>query len=342
MHTVNQVAGHPWGALVRTRELAREKAVVGWLRISCFLAILFHHTVLVPYEFLDGRMLVVWLDTLRDFGVVGFFLIAGASLKAKVLANPRTKVSSAVLLKVLLAALALGAFNMAWELARGNTVMPLHKAFYSNLYESNLWFLLAYAFAGPLLIALDARAALLTALCGLVLVMFPGFGYDVQSSPYILHSIALAYICMYVGFRSYGWQLRPGVAALIAAATFLGRVWLDDYGVPLYPPLDAALRLAYGLAAFHLLKSAADWVIPRFAAPRLANFLFVPYVIQYALVPVMTQVAKPLVTLSLHPPAVLVFGTFAEAFGHMFLVFVLTAVASFGIAAFMSRHDIRI
>lgn len=328
------------GTLLATRAHAREKAAFGWIRIACFLSILFHHTIEVPYEFLEGRGLVVLLDTLRDFGVVGFFLIAGASLRAKVLADPRMRFSASALAKVCLAALALTAFEFAWSALRGLDQRPLRTAFYALLYESNLWFLLAYAFAGPLLLALDARAALLTFACGLVLVVFPG--YTVQSSPYVLHSISLAFVCMYVGYRGFGWQLHPAAAAATALACLAARLWLDDVGMPAHPAADAMLRLVYGLAVFHLLKAVCDVLLARRRAPRLSNYLFVPYVVQYPQILLVGVALKNGLSLMLGTPGVLVFGDFGSAFGYMLLNFAVCAAVSFAIAALMRRHDVRL
>jgi hypothetical protein len=340
MHTHSPPFGLSSGWLVRPREIAREKAVAGWIRIACFLSILFHHTVLIPYEFVEGRALIAWLDVLRDFGVVGFFLVAGGSLRAKVRAQPRMRFSASALLKVFVAALALTAFMAGWDALRGLDPEPFATLFYRQLYTSNLWFLLAYAFAGPLLLALDDKAASRTFACCLLLVLFPA--YEVQSSPYVLHSISLAFVCMYVGFHTYGWQVRPSAAVAIAALSYLARVWLDDLGTPVHPATDSALRLVYGLAAFHVLKALGDVALRRAHAPRLSNYLFVPYVLQYALMPVMEQVAKASYVVAFGASSPLVFGSFPEALGHMLLVFLLCATASFAIAAVLRRYDVRL
>lgn len=340
MHTHSPPFGLSAGWLVKPREIAQEKAVVGWLRIACFLSILFHHTVTVPFEFVDGRALIVWLDTLRDFGVVGFFLVAGGSLRAKTRSNPRMRFNASALTKVMVAALAMTAFLALWQAARGLDSPPFFEHFYRNLYSSNLWFLLAYAFAGPLLIALDERAAALTFACALLLVIFPA--YEIQSSPYILHAIALAFVCMYAGYHTYGWQIRPVVAFAVAATCFLARVWLDDFGTPVYPAVDAVLRLLYGLAAFHVLAAVGDVLVRRVRAPRFSNYLFVPYVIQYPLINVMEQVVKLIYMLIFGGFQTLVFATFSEAATKMLLLYVLVAAASFAIAAVLRRHDIRL
>ncbi|MFM1989846.1 MAG: hypothetical protein RJA99_2803 [Pseudomonadota bacterium] len=340
MHTHSPPFGMSSTWLVRPREIAQEKAVVGWIRIACFLAILFHHTVIVPFEFVEGRALIAWLDTLRDFGVVGFFLVAGGSLRAKTRANPRMRFTASALAKVMGAALAVTAFMSAWQFLRGVDAPPFWEHFYRNLYSSNLWFLLAYALAGPLLIALDERAAAFTFACGLVLVIFPA--YEIQSSPYVLHAIALAFVCMYVGYHTYGWQIRPRIAVALAASCLVARTWLDDFGTPVYPAIDAVLRLVYGLATVHVLMAAGDRLVRRVRAPRFSNYLFVPYVVQYPLISVMEQVLKLAYMLVFGTFQTLVFATFTETVFRMAMLFILVAAASFAIAVVLRRHDIRL
>jgi len=320
-------------------DVSREKAVAGWLRIVFFTSILFNHTVKPPLEFLDERMWIVWAQTFRDFGAIGFFLVAGVSLKGKVLARGAVTLPSN-LLKLAIAAAALAAFDILFTLAKGGSPGPVRGHFYTALYDTNLWFFVAYAFAGPLLLSLDRKGVFWTGFVCLIFVMFPG--YSPLLSPYILQTISLAFVAMAIGMELHGKQSSPWLAAGVAAAAFLARVWFDDYGDAVYPALDVVLRIVYGVACFLLFKHLAALLDRRLRAPKWANFLFVPYVIQMPLVIVTTTFATMIATRSLYVnmrPIYLDFGGWLE---FQLAIFALTLLASFTIASLLRRFDIRV
>lgn len=325
--------------LLRSFDVAREKVIAGWLRIAFFTSILFNHTVLIRYEFLDERMWIVWAQMLRDFGAVGFFLIAGTSLRGKVLANDRVKLPSN-LLKLAIAAAALAAFDMLFTLARGGEAQSLEYHFYFALYETNLWFFIAYAFAGPLLLSLDRRGVFWTWVCCLLFIMFPA---DTRLlSPYILQTISLAFVCMAIGMELHGRQANPVVAFAVAAVFFVARVWLDDHGEAVYPSVDIVLRIAYGTACFLLFKSLADRLCHYARPPGWTNNLFVPYLIQVPLVQVVTVVTTMLYMGSVRVNMRPIFFSFWDSLGFMLTIFAISMIASLTVAWLLRRFRIRV
>ncbi len=325
-------------ALLAPFDVAREKLVAGWLRIAFFLAILFYHAVPVRYEFLEERMWIVWAQMLRDFGVVGFFALAGTSLRGKTLARARVTLPGNVL-KLAIAAAALAVFDMAVTLAKGGEVRALTHHFYEALYGTNLWFFVAYAFAGPLLLSLDRRNVFRTGVCCLLFIMFPA---DAQpGSPYILQTISLAFVCMAIGMELHGRQARPALALVVAAVAYVARTWVDDHGMAVYPALDVVLRLVYGTACFLLLKALADRLCRRAAPPGWSNYLFVPYLIQFPLVAVATVLASDLFEHTFQAKMLPIFLSFRESLFFMLTIFALTAVMSLLAARLLCRYRIR-
>lgn len=329
------------GSLVLSKpfDIAREKVVAGWLRIAFFLSILFNHTVKVQYEFVDERMWLVWAQMLRDFGAVGFFLLAGASLKGKLLARGQFKLPSN-LVKLSIAASVLAAFDVVYSFARGGDIGPLRQHFYDALYDTNLWFFVAYTLAGPLLLSLDRRGVLLTGICCLGLIMFPA--RLPLESPYILQTISLAFVCMAIGMELYGHRANAAIMLSTAIVAFLARVWLDDFGYPVYPAIDVVLRIVYGVACFMLLKSAFDRLCRHFVPPGWATYLFVPYVIQFPLIVVVTVIVTALFTSSLAVNMPPIFFSFSEAVAFLVTIFVISALGSFCVAWLLHRFRIRV
>jgi len=327
-------------ALLEPFEVAREKTVAGWLRIAFFSSILFNHTVAIPYEFVDERMWIVWAQMLRDFGAVGFFLIAGVSLKGKVLARGHVKLPSN-LLKLTIAAAVLAAFDMLYTVAKGGDVGSVHKSFYFALYETNLWFFIAYAFAGPLLLSLDRRGTFWTGVCCLLFIMFPG---DTRLlSPWILQTISLAFVCMAIGVELHGRQANPWLMLAVAVVAFVTRVSLDDHGVPVYQAVDIVLRIVYGVACFLLFKAIADALCRRsIRPPGWANYLFVPYVVQVPIVIVVTVIVTALFNGSLQVRMPPIFFSFWDSLAFMLTIFAISMLVSFSIAWFLRRFEIRV
>jgi hypothetical protein len=327
--------------LLRPVEAAREKAIAGWLRVVFFASILFNHTVDIPLEFLEGRGAVAWVMLLRDFGTAGFFLLAGASLQGKVLERGRVLLPSN-LLKLAIAAAALAAFNFAFTLAKGGTPPPIADLFYAALYDTNLWFFVAYVFAGPLLLSLDRRGVWLTAACCLLFVAFPA-RYPLLS-PYILQTISLAFIFMAIGAALHGYRGHVGVALAVAVATLAARIAIDDGGnlSSGHPAIDVVLRIAYGTACFLLFKSLADAVCRRARAPGWTNNLFVPYIIQFPLILVAKVVLTVVFVGSLDVRMPPIFASFGGAALFMASLFLSTLMASFVLASLLRRYDIRV
>ena len=328
-----------FGPLLKPFDISRERALAPWLRIVFFSSILFNHTVPVEYQFLDERAWVVWLQTLRDFGAVGFFLIAGAVLKRKML-SPGRVVLPSNLLKLVIAAAALAAFDMLYIAAKGGQIDTVNHHFYRALYDTNLWFFVAYAIAGPLLLSLDRRGVFWTFLCCLLFVMFPG--YTPLISPYILQTVSLAFVCMAIGAELHGRQMNTVVAIAIAAAAFLFRTWLDDYGDPAYPAIDVVLRILYGVACYMLFKALANAICRVANPPGWGNYLFVPYIIQVPLTIVVTVFATALFTRSLHVNMPPIFFSFWESLAYSLTIFGISLVASFVVAWLLRRYEIRI
>lgn len=327
--------------LIRPFDPAREKVVNGWLRIAFFLAILLHRAALddILYEFPDERMMLVWLDTLRDFGVVGFFLLAGVALRGKTLANDRVKLPSN-LLKLAVAAAALAAFDIAFVLLKGGTIDSVKHFYYDALYESNLWFFVAYAFAAPLLFSLDSRGVLLTGLACALFVLYPGF--DPLFSPYILQSISFAFICMAIGMQFYGRIISLKVAVPVAILSYLVRVWTDDYGAPLYPSMDITLKIVYGIACFMICKNLADLLCVRIRSPGWATYLFVPYIVQGPVITVVGVLATIFVMGTLDVSMPPIYLSFWESFRFSLGIFAVSAIASFVLAWLLHRYRIRV
>ncbi len=326
-------------AWVKPFDASRERVVSGWLRIAFFSSILFNHSVFVRYEFLDERMWVVWAQLLRDFGMVGFFLIAGVSLKGKVLANPRAAMPGN-LVKLTIAATGLAAFEILFTLAKGGEPQSLRHHFYAAIYETNLWFFVAYAFAGPLLLSLERRGLFGTWVCCLLFIMFPGD--DRLLSPYILQTISLAFVCMAIGMRLYGKQANPVAMIVIAVLALVARAWIDDYGQPVYPAVDVVLRIVYGLACFLVLKWVADRLCRYARPPGWSSYLFVPYLVQLPLVTVATVIVTMLYAGTVHVNMPPIFFSFGDSVGFMLAVFAISMAASFAIAWFLRRFQIRV
>lgn len=321
-------------------DVAREKVIAGWLRIAFFSSILFNHAVQIPYEFADERMWVVWAQMLRDFGAVGFFLLAGLSLRGKILARGHGVKLPSNLLKLTIAAAALAAFDILFTLAKGGDIRTPREHFYFALYETNLWFFIAYAFAGPLLLSLDRRGVFWTGVCCLLFIMFPG---DTRLfSPYILQTISLAFVCMAIGMELHGRRADPRLMLAIAAVFFVTRVWLDDYGHAVYPAIDIVLRIGYGIACFLLFKALSDVLCRRLGPPGWANYLFVPYLIQFPLVTVSTVAATVLFNGSLQVRMPPIFFSFWGQLAFMLAIFVTALIASFCVAWFLRRFKIRV
>jgi hypothetical protein len=327
-----------FGSLLRPFDIARERTIAPWLRIVFFSSILFNHTVPVEYQFVDERAWVVWLQTLRDFGAVGFFLIAGSVLKRKMLSPDRVVLPSN-LLKLAIAAAALAAFDMLYIAVKGGEVGTVNHHFYKALYDTNLWFFVAYAIAGPLLLSLDRRGVFRTFVCCLLFIMFPG--YTPLISPYILQSVSLAFVCMAIGAELHGRQMNAAVAIAIATVAFLLRTWLDDYGYPAYPAIDIVLRIVYGVACYMLFKAWADALCRVVRPPGWANYLFVPYIIQLPLTIVVTVFAAALFTRSLHVNMPPIFFSFWESLAYSLTIFGISLVASFVVAWLLRRYEIR-
>lgn len=326
--------------LLRPFEPAREKTVAGWLRIVFFASILFNHAVIPSWEFVDERMWVVWAQTLRDFGAVGFFIVAGVSLRGKVLATGGRVTLPANLLKLTIAAASLAAFDMLFDIAKGSTPGSVGEHFYKALYDTNLWFFVAYAFAGPLLLSLDRKGIFWTGLCCLGFVMFPA--HTPLLSPFILQTISLAFVAMAIGMELHGKQANAGLAFALAALAFVVRVWLDDHGVPVYPAVDIALRLVYGVASFLVLKWLADRLCRRLPPPGWANYLFVPYVVQFPLIVVVTVLATAVCTASLRVNMPPIFFSFWDWLGFRLAIFGVALALSFALAWLLRRYRIRV
>lgn len=333
------VAPRPTLALFRPFDVAREKVIAGWLRIAFFSSILFNHTVAIRYEFVDERMWVIWAQTLRDFGAVGFFLLAGVSLKGKMLARDHVRLPSN-LFKLAIAAAALSAFDMFFVFAKGGAVGSVTQHFYKALYDTNLWFFVAYAFAGPLLLSLDRRGVFWTAATCLLFIMFPG--YSPLLSPYILQTISLAFVCMAIGSELHGRRMNATLAVGVAIVAFVSRTWLDDHGLAVYPALDIVLRIVYGVACFMALKALADALSRAIRPPGWTNYLFVPYIIQFPLVTVVTVFATALFTQSLQVNMPPIFFSFWESLGYLLTIFVVSLVSSFFVAWLLRRYEIRL
>lgn len=328
-----------FGSLLRPFDIARERTIAPWLRIVFFSSILFNHTVPVEFQFVDERAWVVWLQTLRDFGAVGFFLIAGSVLKRKMLSPDRVVLPSN-LLKLAIAAAALAAFDMLYIAVKGGEVGTVNHHFYKALYDTNLWFFVAYALAGPLLLSLDRRGVFRTFVCCLLFIMFPG--YTPLISPYILQSVSLAFVCMAIGAELHGRQMNAAVAIAIATVAFLLRTWLDDYGYPAYPAIDIVLRIVYGVACYMLFKAWADALCRVVRPPGWANYLFVPYIIQLPLTIVVTVFATALFTRSLHVNMPPIFFSFWESLAYSLTIFGVSLVGSFVVAWLLRRYEIRL
>ncbi len=328
-----------FGSLLRPFDIARERTIAPWLRIVFFSSILFNHTVPVEFQFVDERAWVVWLQTLRDFGAVGFFLIAGSVLKRKMLSPDRVVLPSN-LLKLAIAAAALAAFDMLYIAVKGGEVGTVNHHFYKALYDTNLWFFVAYAIAGPLLLSLDRRGVFRTFVCCLLFIMFPG--YTPLISPYILQSVSLAFVCMAIGAELHGRQMNAAVAIAIATVAFLLRTWLDDYGYPAYPAIDIVLRIVYGVACYMLFKAWADALCRVVRPPGWANYLFVPYIIQLPLTIVVTVFAAALFTRSLHVNMPPIFFSFWESLAYSLTIFGVSLVGSFVVAWLLRRYEIRL
>lgn len=328
-------------AVLREFDPAREQVIGGWLRIAFFSSILFNHAVTVPWEFLEGRNWVILAQSLRDFGAVGFFLIGGVTLQRKIL-NTEGPVRLPInLLRLTIAAAFLTLFDIAFDLAKGSDPKPLVDAFYSSLYDTNLWFFVAYAFASAMLLTLDRRGMFWTGVCCLIFVMFPAKMPLI--SPYILQSISLAFICMAIGMELHAKAMHPAFAALVAAGAFLIRTSLDDFGEPTYHAIDVVLRIVYGVACFLLLKSLADVLCRKVATPPgWTNYLFVPYIIQMPLVIVLTVVLTAVYTQSLRVNMRPIFFSFGETLGFLLLLFAVSLAASFFVAWLLRRYRIRV
>ncbi len=326
-------------AWVKPFDASRERVIAGWLRIAFFSSILFNHTVKVRYDFLDERMWVVWAQLLRDFGAVGFFLLAGVSLKGKMLANPRAKMPSN-LLKLAVAAAALAAFDILFTVAKGGEPQSLKHHFYAALYDSNLWFFVAYAFAGPLLLSLDRRGVLWTSACCLLFIMFPAESRLL--SPYILQTISLAFVCMAIGTGLHGRQANPVAAFAVAALVYVARTWLDDYGQPAYPAIDVVLRIVYGVACFLVLKAIADRICRHTKPPGWSTYLFVPYLVQFPVIAIVTVFVTMLYAGTVHVNMPPIFFSFRASLGFMLAVFAISMAASFAIAWLLRRFGIRV
>jgi hypothetical protein len=324
---------------LKSFDVAREKLVAGWLRIAFFSSILFNHTVKVQYEFLDERMWIVWAQMLRDFGAVGFFVLAGTSLKGKVLAGGDVKLPSN-LLKLAIAAALLAAFDVLFTLAKGGPIGPAREYFYKALYDTNLWFFVAYALAGPLLLSLDRRAVFWTGICCLGFIMFPA--RLPLESPYILQTVSLAFVCMAIGMELHGRRADPAPVLAIAVAAFFARIWLDDYGYAVYPAIDIVLRIVYGTACFLLFKAFSDVLCRRLRPPGWANYLFVPYLIQFPVIAVVTVVATIVFNRSLHVSMQPIFSSFWESLAYLLTIFAMSMAASFLIAWLLRRFEIRV
>ena len=329
----------PLRAWVRPFDASRERVVSGWLRIAFFSSILFNHTVFVRFEFLDERMWVVWAQLLRDFGTVGFFLLAGVALKGKVLANPRATMPSN-LLKLAIAAAVLAAFEIAWASLKGEEPGEFGVRFYAAIYETNLWFFVAYAFAGPMLLSMNRRAVFGTVACCLVFVMYPA--EMPLASPLILQTISLAFVCMAIGMELHGHQANPWAALAVAVVVYLVRVWTDDFGLPDIQALDIVLRIVYGVACYFLLKALADRLCGFMRSPAWANYLFVPYLVQFPIIKILVALAAVALAGSFEVRMPPIFDSFGAALAFDLAIFTAALVASLALAWFLSRYRIRV
>lgn len=326
---------------LREFDPAREQVIGGWLRIAFFSSILFNHAVTVPWEFLEGRNWIILAQSFRDFGAVGFFLIGGLTLQRKILNSEGSVKLPINLLRLTIAAAFLTAFDIAFDLAKGSDPKPLVDAFYSSLYDTNLWFFVAYAFASAMLLTLDRKGMFWSGACCLLFVMFPAKMPLI--SPFILQTISLAFVCMAIGMELHAKTTHPALAALVAACAFALRISLDDFGEPAYPAIDVVLRIIYGTACFLLLKTLADVLCRKVAKPPgWTNYLFVPYIIQMPLVTVLTVVLTAVYTRSLRVNMPPIFFSFGESLGFLLLLFAVSLVASFIVAWLLRRYRIRV
>lgn len=337
-----QHADTPSLRVLRHFDPARESLVGGWLRLAFFCSILFNHTIKVHYEFLDERVWVIWLQTFRDFGAVGFFIIGGVTLKRKIIAADGAQVVlPANLVRLTLAGVALAGFTTVLDFLKGaSSIESLHESFYFALYETNLWFFIAYAFASPMLVSLSRRGVLWTSACCLLFIMFPARMPLI--SPFILQTTSLGFVCMAIGMGLHARTVPPAIAVAIALATYVLRISLDDFGAANNPEADVVLRILYGVAWFLLLKSIANRLSDHVRPPGWANYLFVPYIIQMPLVLVVTAVSTALFTRSLDVKMPPIFFSFWDLLGFMLFVFLFSAAASFVLAWFLRRYRIRV
>lgn len=319
--------------------IALEKALTGWMRIVFFAAILFSHCFEIPYEFVDGRGWVSAALLVRDFGVVGFFMVAGQSLQLKRMERGGV-VLPGNLMKLTIAAAALAAFEWGMAHLKGSETAAPQDLFYAALYDSNLWFFVAYTFAGPLLLALDRRGVWTTAACCLLFVAVPA--QMPMESRLILQSISFAFVCMALGASLYGRRVHAGISLAVAGAVLVLRLSFDDAGRSSLDGLDVVLRLVYGAAMFMVLKAVAERITARRRAPGWTSTLFVPYLAQLPMVNLAKVGAAALFVGAFPPRTAPIFDSPGSELLFMGIVFAAVLSASFALAAFLRRHDVRL
>lgn len=113
-------------------------------------------------------------------------------------------------------------------------------------------------------------------------------------------------------------------------------------GYAVYPAIDIVLRIVYGTACLLLFKTLSDVICRRTRPPGWATYLFVPYVIQVPVVTVATAFATTLFNRSLQVSMQPIFASFEEALAYLLTIFVLSMAASFYVAWFLRRFEIRV
>ncbi len=332
------------GAVLRVQgfDSQRERTMAGWLRIAFFSSILFNHTIDVPLEFLEERVWVSWAHLVRDFGAIGFFLLAGTTLRGRS-ERGEPLVLPPNLLKLALAAAVLATFDFMITLLKGAEPGSFRLHFYRALYDTNLWFFVAYALAAPLLLTMDRRGVSWTAVCCLGFVLFPASTPLI--SPFILQSVSLAFVCMAIGRELHGIRVDSRVMLIVAVLALVMRAWLDDLGtwrgVTPVPAFDPLMRIVYSVACFLLLKNLADMICRYASPPRWTAYLFIPYVVQFPLVIIVKVAVTAVFIGSLDVRMPPIFLSFGETMLFMLVNFAICLACSFILAALLCRFRIR-
>jgi hypothetical protein len=232
---------------------------------------------------------------------------------------------------------------MLFTVLKGAEPGAFRMHFYRALYDTNLWFFVAYALAAPLLLTMNRRNTLWTAVCCLGFVLFPG--HTPLISPHILQSVSLAFVCMAIGRELYGIRVDSRLMLIVAVSVLLLRAWFDDLGtwrgVTPVPAIDPLLRIVYGAACFLLFKNVADRICRRVRPPEWTSYLFIPYIVQFPLVIVVKVVVTSIVIGSLDVRMQPIFFSFGETISFMLVIFAVCLACSFILAALLCRLRIR-